>query len=185
MVEPVELRTERLLLRPFREGDIDDVYAFANDPEWSRYLMNVPDTYTRAHAQEFIDRNLGRDWDTNPNFALVLDGCVVGHIGLVVSKEHQRAEIGYSIARTHWGKGLVPEALRDLRLAVRYASSSTNQDARRRAQQALLAGDGEAGHDPRRPPAAAPRRPGRPRRRGRLRTPTRGVGGAPGLDGLL
>ena len=27
MIEPVELRTERLLLRPFCEGDVDDVYA--------------------------------------------------------------------------------------------------------------------------------------------------------------
>jgi ribosomal-protein-alanine N-acetyltransferase len=114
MVEPVELRTERMLLRPFREGDIDDVYAFATDREWSRYLMNVPDTYTRAHAQEFINRNLGRDWDTNPNFALVLDGRVVGSIGLVVSKEHRRAEIGYSLARELWGKGLIPEAARAL-----------------------------------------------------------------------
>jgi len=28
----------------------------------------------------------------------------------VVSKEHHRAEIGYSIARARWGQGLVPEA---------------------------------------------------------------------------
>jgi RimJ/RimL family protein N-acetyltransferase len=36
MVEAAVLRTERLLLRPFREGDVDDVYAFANGAEWSR-----------------------------------------------------------------------------------------------------------------------------------------------------
>ena len=90
------------------------MYAFAADREWSRYLMNVPDQYTRAHAQEFIDRNLGRDWDTNPNLALVLDGRVVGSTGLVVSKEHHAAEIGYSLARAQWGKGLASEAARAL-----------------------------------------------------------------------
>ena len=76
--------------------------------------MNIPAPYTRAHAQEFIDRNLSRDWDTNPNFALVLDGRVIGSIGLVVSKEHHSAEIGYSLARAQWSKGLVPEAARAL-----------------------------------------------------------------------
>lgn len=28
-----ELRTERLLLRPFRIAEADDVYAYAQDPE--------------------------------------------------------------------------------------------------------------------------------------------------------
>jgi RimJ/RimL family protein N-acetyltransferase len=113
-VGPVELRTERLLLRPFSEGDVDDVYAFANDPEWSRYLMNVPEEYTRSHAQELIDRNLSREWDTNPNLAIVLDRRVVGTTGLVVNTEHHRAEIGYSLARAHWGKGFASEAVRAL-----------------------------------------------------------------------
>ena len=78
MVEPIELHTERLLLRRLCQDDVDDVYAYAADPEWQRYLMNVPQRYTRDRAQEFIDRNLSRDWDTNPNFALVLDGRVIG-----------------------------------------------------------------------------------------------------------
>ena len=33
MTKPTELRTERLLLRPFRLSDIDDVVEYAGDPE--------------------------------------------------------------------------------------------------------------------------------------------------------
>ena len=37
MTEPVELRTERLLLRPFNLDDVEDVFTYASDPEWARY----------------------------------------------------------------------------------------------------------------------------------------------------
>jgi RimJ/RimL family protein N-acetyltransferase len=41
--EPTELHTERLLLRPFRPTDVEDVVAYANDEQWARYLFsNVP-----------------------------------------------------------------------------------------------------------------------------------------------
>ncbi len=34
--ERVELKTERLLLRPFEFGDVDDVLAYAPDMEFGR-----------------------------------------------------------------------------------------------------------------------------------------------------
>jgi ribosomal-protein-alanine N-acetyltransferase len=112
MAEPAELRTERLLLRPFREGDVDDVFAYAADDVWRRYLLNPPQTYTRQHAEELVTRYLGADWNSNPNFALVLDGRVVGHVGFVINGRVPAAELGYSLARVHWGKGLALEAAR-------------------------------------------------------------------------
>ena len=51
-------------------------------------------------------------WDTNPVWALVLAGRVVGGIGLRINLQHETAELGYSVAREHWGQGLVPEAAR-------------------------------------------------------------------------
>ena len=42
-MDSTELRTERLLLRPFAFEDVEDVLAYASDPEWSRYLIPVPD----------------------------------------------------------------------------------------------------------------------------------------------
>ena len=51
-----EIRTERLLLRPFRPSDVDDVFAYASDPEWSANVPNVPYPYKRRHAEEFVAR---------------------------------------------------------------------------------------------------------------------------------
>lgn len=111
-VEPIELRTERLHLRPFLAHDVDDVLRYAVDDEWRRYLLNPPQVYTREHAEELVARYLRADWNSNPNFALVLNGCVVGHVGFVIDSRVRAAELGYSLARVHWGEGLALEAVR-------------------------------------------------------------------------
>ena len=105
------LRTERLLLRPFKLEDVDDVYAYAKDPEWERYLgLPLPQPYTRRDAEEYIAGRVLADWSTVPTFAIVLDSTVIGGIGLRISAAHQMGELGYALARVHWGKGLMPEA---------------------------------------------------------------------------
>ena len=38
MTEPVELRTVRLMLRLYEPKDVDDVFTYASDPDWARYL---------------------------------------------------------------------------------------------------------------------------------------------------
>ena len=81
MTEPVELRTERLLLRPFKLDDVEDVFTYASDPEWARYLP-VSQPYARQHAEEFVAQRVLASWDTNPVWALVLAGRVIGGIGL-------------------------------------------------------------------------------------------------------
>ena len=71
--ERVELRTERLLLRPFEFGDVDDVASYASDSEVGRYLP-LPQPYTRDDAVEFIAREVLAEWSTRPTFAIVLGG---------------------------------------------------------------------------------------------------------------
>lgn len=46
---PQVIETERLVLRPFRFEDVDDVFAYASNEEWGRYLP-VPYPYERVHA---------------------------------------------------------------------------------------------------------------------------------------
>ena len=84
MTEPVELRTERLLLGPFRLEDVDDVLEYARDPEWAWSLPAVPQPYERRHAEEFVARTFLAPWDTRPLFAIVIDGRVVGGINLSI-----------------------------------------------------------------------------------------------------
>jgi RimJ/RimL family protein N-acetyltransferase len=110
VVDRIELRTGRLLLRPFSTTDVDDSVAYRDDEEFARYLPWVPQPFTRRDAEEFVARNVLEPWETSPTFAVVLAGCVVGNINLEVDAKHQNAMLGYAIGRDHWGKGLTPEA---------------------------------------------------------------------------
>lgn len=107
----LEMRTERLLLRPFRFEDVDDVFEYAADPEWGRYVT-PPMPYLRKHAEEYLARQILTPRDEPPSWAIVLDGKVVGGVGIRIKAEHATGMLGYSIAKGHWGKGLVPEAAR-------------------------------------------------------------------------
>ena len=110
MTHSTELRTERLLLRPFRLGDVDDVFAYAADPKWGAYLFAVPQPYTRRDAEEFVSRSVLTSRETGAVFAIVLTDKVIGGINLRLETGHRRAELGYSLAREYWGRGLTPEA---------------------------------------------------------------------------
>jgi ribosomal-protein-alanine N-acetyltransferase len=105
-----ELRTERLLLRPVRLSDIDDVYEFANDPEFGRFLA-VPQPSTRRDVEMSIARSVLSPRDTNPTFAIELDKKVVGTIRLDVEMSASIASVHYFLARSQWSKGLMTEAV--------------------------------------------------------------------------
>ena len=96
--ERVELRTERLLLRPFEFGDVEDVVSYASDPEVGRYLP-LPQPYTRDDAVEFIAREVLVEWSTRPTFAIVFEGHVVGGVSLRVNPPNEIAEMGYVLGR--------------------------------------------------------------------------------------
>jgi RimJ/RimL family protein N-acetyltransferase len=124
---PDTIRTERLTLRPWALGDVDDVLVYANDPEWSRFLRVLPIPYARADAERFVARQLLLDRSTHPAWAIVLDGVAVGGIGLSFEFEHRLAEVGYSVARVHWNRGYVTEAA----AAVIDAAFTTHPDLNR------------------------------------------------------
>ena len=100
-----------MLLRPHRLGDVDDIFEFAVDPEWGRYLP-VPIPYLKEHAVQFVERRIRASWPEDSGWAMVLEGKVVGGIGLRINDHHSAAVLGYSVARQHWGKGLTVEAAR-------------------------------------------------------------------------
>ena len=107
----VELTTKRLVLRPFRLEDADDVFDYSSDEEWARYLPHVPQPYTRKAAEEKVARNVLESGDTNPGWAIVLDQTLIGGIWLM-DIQNDLGELGYELSREHWGKGLMPEAAR-------------------------------------------------------------------------
>ncbi|MDE2935177.1 MAG: GNAT family N-acetyltransferase [Chloroflexota bacterium] len=105
---PPQLRTDRLLLRPYRMADVDAVFEYGKDPEWGRYL-DVPQPYTLRSAEADVARAVLADPDTAPIWAIVHEDGVVGGISLTVQGPGA-AEMGYSLTRSLWGKGLMTEA---------------------------------------------------------------------------
>ena len=99
------------LLRPPRAEDAESIALYANDTEIAANLRDrFPYPYSLADAQAFI--GLAQE-AKEIIFAIEMDGEVVGSISLTpgADAEHSSAELGYWLARKHWGKGLMTRAV--------------------------------------------------------------------------
>lgn len=110
----MELRTERLVLRPLCVQDLDTCNEYAMDAETSKYMYFLPNK-TSAQTLAFL-QNCEAGWAQDPiesfEFAIVLDG---RHIGAVsVCKEEYGMEMGWILNRAYQGKGYAYEAARAL-----------------------------------------------------------------------
>ncbi len=72
-MEPTTLTTDRLVLRPFRPADEEEVHAAAQDPDIQRWTQ-VPSPYERTHAHAFVNEIVPTGWreDTAYPFAVRL-----------------------------------------------------------------------------------------------------------------
>ena len=139
------LRTERLLLRPFREDDVGAALTYRNDAEFAQFLPHIPQPFTRADALRFVTTNMDERWETSPTFAIELDGRLVGTVNLEVDAANQSAMLGYAIGRDHWGQGIALEAARAvvswgfqaLSLAKIWASTDARHRRSRRVMEKL------------------------------------------------
>ncbi len=108
------IETARLTLRPIMRGDARDLFGYAADPEVARHVLWSPHR-SLADSRLFISaarRQYRHGWPGS--FAIVLreTGRMIGTIGFMwVNPEHRSAEVGYSLARAQWNKGLMTEAL--------------------------------------------------------------------------
>jgi RimJ/RimL family protein N-acetyltransferase len=108
------LETERLRLREFRADDHDDVHAYASDAKVARFMDWGPNT--PEITAEFLGRQLqSQEVWPRPDVGLAMElkatGEVMGSIRLwVVDAANRTGEVGYSLGRPHWRKGLATEA---------------------------------------------------------------------------
>ncbi len=112
--EPVSLLTARLVLRPSAPGDEAALAAGLGDRAVQRWLETVPHPYTLDHARDWVARSAReRDAGFMQDFAITLadGGAVIGGIAFTPSRREPAAELGYWLARPHWGKGYGGEAL--------------------------------------------------------------------------
>jgi ribosomal-protein-alanine N-acetyltransferase len=110
---PRELRTPRLLLRPWRRGDEEPLLRHANNPNIVRLLRDrFPSPYTRRHANQWISMMEARQ-GVPTDFAIVDGDEPVGGIGIDVLADEARigGELGYWVAEARWGRGYAREAV--------------------------------------------------------------------------
>jgi ribosomal-protein-alanine N-acetyltransferase len=113
--EQTPLMTVRLVLRPLRSDDASDVFHYAHDPEVTRYT--TWDAHrTVEDSRRFIEQTIAAyQRGENAELAMELkeDKKVIGTCGLVsVSAEHCRGELAFAMAKEHWGKHFMGEALK-------------------------------------------------------------------------
>ena len=106
MVTPAVLRTDRLVLRPFQNGDVADALSYRDDREFARFLPHIPQPFTRSDAETFVTQNMAESWNQSPTFAVVLDGTLIGTVNFEIEAETRTAMLGYAIGRAWWGKGI-------------------------------------------------------------------------------
>lgn len=123
MKASTEIETERLLLRSWSDGDFETFAAIHSDPEVMRfYANNRP--FTREEALAAFNTIL-EHWDQYGYGLWVAEErateTMIGRIGLTNQVDFptpSRVEVGWMLARSHWGHGFATEgALAAIRFA--------------------------------------------------------------------
>ncbi|MFR1449262.1 MAG: GNAT family N-acetyltransferase [Beduini sp.] len=113
----IEIETERLLLRPFKDSDLDDFYEYASVEgvgEMAGWKHHENKEKTKAILDLFIteDKTFAICWKANHK--------VIGSLGiekynleeiLTEFNNYQGREIGYVLSKDYWGQGIMPEAV--------------------------------------------------------------------------
>ena len=140
--------TERLILRPFRESDAEDLYQCAKDPEVGPVCGWMP--HKNVEESLFIIKNVF----TNPEaYAICFksDDRVIGAIELMLNgntdstNRDDECELGYWIGKSFWGQGIMPEAseemlrhaFEDLNMTTVWCGYHDGNDKSKRVQEKL------------------------------------------------
>ena len=123
------LKTERLLLRPWKESDLEDHFAYASVDGVGQMAGWKPHG-SREESRKILDSFIQK----KKTFALEYGTKVIGSLGIEEYdeerfpelSERKCREIGYVLSREYWGRGLMPEAVRE---ALRYLFEELGLDA--------------------------------------------------------
>lgn len=109
------LETERLILRPWKEEDAEDLYKYASNPDVGP-IAGWPPHQSMEESLDVI-RNVFSGAEC---YAICLkeDGKAIGAIELMLNghtdltERDDECELGYWLGKPFWGQGIMPEAAR-------------------------------------------------------------------------
>ena len=123
------LETENLILRPFKDGDVDDYFGVLDSPEVRRWL-HIPESLDRSDAWQQMAWFVGQ-WELRGTGHWALEekksGQFVGRAGLHRPERHDwpGVEVGWLLHPDYWGRGYATEAGA---VAVRYGFEDLQVD---------------------------------------------------------
>ena len=123
------LETERLILRPFRDEDVDDYFGVLDTSEVRRWL-HLPAGLNRSNAWQQMAVFLG-EWALRGTGQWALEerssGAFLGRAGLYRPEypDWPGVEVGWTLHPDHWGRGYATEAGAE---AIRYAFEDLDLD---------------------------------------------------------
>ncbi|HEX7167659.1 MAG TPA: GNAT family N-acetyltransferase [Acidimicrobiales bacterium] len=105
------LETDRLLMRPFVDADLDAYAEIMGDPEVVRYLGQAPNTRDDAWRSmaQFLGHAILRGY-TNNAVIEKATGRLLGRCGLWNPEGWPGLEVGWTFGRFAWGNGFATEA---------------------------------------------------------------------------
>lgn len=117
-INGIQIKTERLILRPFKQLDLDDLYEYAK-VEGVGERAGWKHHESKEETQQILNNFINHD----KTFAIVLreNNKVIGSLGVEEYKmeqtlteflEYRGREIGYVLSKNYWGKGIMPEAVK-------------------------------------------------------------------------
>lgn len=111
---PLRLETDRLVLREPRPEDALAIFeSYSQDPLVTRYLIWTPNgnlAETEAFIAACIQARLKGD---RYPYVVTLKDAEHIPLGMLDAKINQHiVEVGYVLARAHWGNGYMPEAVK-------------------------------------------------------------------------
>ena len=102
----MHIRTERVLLRRPRAGDLDAFFEITGNPLAMRYWSTLPHADLSV-TRTWLDNMLAREATGGQHFAIELDGRVIGEVGA-----GRLPDFGFILHPDVWGRGFATEASR-------------------------------------------------------------------------
>ena len=127
-ISDVTLKSERLIIRPWRRSDLDDFFEYASVDGVGQMAGWKPHE-NKEVSQKILDHFI----EGKKTFALEYEGKVIGSLGIEKYdeekfpelKDSKAREIGYVLSKDYWGKGLMPEAVKEV---IRYLFEEVGLD---------------------------------------------------------
>lgn len=113
-MQNIEIKTERLLLKPLGSKYLEMVNAYATDYENTKYMVHLPNE-NREETAAFlagVDAEWAKESPASYEFALLYQGDQIGAVGIYF--EDGVGELGWIVNKKYWRKGFAYEAAKAL-----------------------------------------------------------------------